>query len=169
MTMADVDDVYGYLQLPEVQRHMLGRVRDVEHAKASVAQMVGETTLEKDGNCLTLAVTLPGSDTVIGQVELVWLSVEHEQGEIGYIFHPRYQGKGCATEAASAMLRLGFETLRLHRVVGRCSARNDASAGLMRRLRMRQEAHLVDCRKVNGVWREELVFAMLRREWESAQ
>jgi RimJ/RimL family protein N-acetyltransferase len=169
MTMADFDDVYGYLRLPEVHRHMLGRVRDFEHAKASVAQMVGETSLDKDGDCLTLAVTLPGLDTVIGQVELVWLSVEHEQGEIGYIFHPAHQGKGYATEAAHAMVRLGFEVLRLHRIVGRCSASNAASAGLLRRLGMRQEAHLLDCRKVNGAWREELVFAMLRREWESAR
>jgi RimJ/RimL family protein N-acetyltransferase len=67
------------------------------------------------------------------------------------------------------MLRLGFATLDLHRVIGRCSAHNVASAGLLKRLGMRQEAHLIDCRKVNGVWREELVFAILRREWESAR
>jgi RimJ/RimL family protein N-acetyltransferase len=165
MVMADFDDVWGYLQLPEVSRHMLGRVRDVEHAKVSVKQMVGETNLENDGDCLTLAVTIPGSDRVIGQVELVWLSVEHQQGEIGYIFHPDHQGKGYATEAAAEMLRLGFADLGLHRIIGRCSARNTASAKLMTRLGMRQEAHLIDCRKVNGEWREELVFAMLRREW----
>lgn len=166
MVMADFDDVWGYLRLPEVSRHMLGRVRDREHAKVSVKQMVSETTLEEDGDCLTLAVTLPDADKVIGQVELVWLSVEHQQGEIGYIFHPDHHGKGYATEAAAEMLRLGFVELGLHRIIGRCSARNAASAKLMARLGMRQEAHLIDCRKVNGEWREELVFAMLRREWD---
>ena len=42
---------------------------------------------------------------------LFWLSQIHQQGEIGFIFHPAFQGRGLATEAAGAMLRLGFDGL----------------------------------------------------------
>lgn len=168
-TMADLDDVWAYQRLPEVGRHMLWAARDREQSRDAVTRMAGETGLEKDGDYLTLAVTVAGAGAVIGHVELGLVSAEHLQGEIGYVFHPAFHGRGYATEAARVMLRLGFAEVGLHRIIGRCSARNTASANLMARLGMRREAHFVECRKVNGEWREELVYAMLRREWWSDQ
>lgn len=167
-TTDDLDDVWGYMRLPEVSRHMLWSTRDREETRDAVARMIIENSLESDGDYLTLAVTVADANTVIGHVELGLVSVEHQQGEIGYVFNPAYQGKGYATEATRRMVRLGFEELLMHRIIGRCSARNTPSAKLMTRLGMRQEAHFVDCRKVNGEWREELVFALLRKEWLTA-
>jgi RimJ/RimL family protein N-acetyltransferase len=95
----------------------------------------------------------------------MYRSETHRQGEIGFVLHPDHQGKGYASEAARAMLRLGFEQLDLHRVIGRCEARNDASARLMERLGMRREGHLVENEWVKGEWQSELVFAMLAAEW----
>jgi RimJ/RimL family protein N-acetyltransferase len=164
-TFADVDDVWAYMRLPEVGQHMLWAARDRAQSTEALTRMIAENSLENDGDYLTLAVTITGASTVVGHVELGLVSAEHQQGEIGYVFHPDYQGKGFATEAARAMVRLGFDELGLHRLIGRCSARNTASAKLMTRLGMRQEARFVDCRKVNGQWREELVFAILHREW----
>lgn len=168
-TFDDLDDVWAYQRLPEVGRHMLWSARDREESRVALERMVDEVVLAKDGDYLTLAVTVAGGSTVIGHVELGLVSVEHQQGEIGYVFHPDHQRKGFATEATRAMLRLGFHDVGMHRIIGRCSARNTASARLMARLGMRQEAHFVECRKVDGEWREELVFAMLRREWRAVQ
>lgn len=162
-SMADLDELWAFMRLPEVTRHMLWSARDEDQAREALTRMVGESGLEKDGDYLTLAAVLDG--TVIGYVELGLRSAWHEQGEIGYVFHPAYQGKGYATECAREMLRLGFAEMDLHRIVAHCSAKNTASANLMRRLGMRQEAHLVESRKVPGGWREELIFAILRREW----
>lgn len=162
-TMDDLEDVWAYMRLPEVGRHMLWAARDRDDSREALERMVAETGLEKDGDYLTLAATL--NDAVLGHVELGLVSAEHQQGEVGYVFHPDHQGKGFATEAAREMLRLGFAEMNLHRIIGRCSARNTASAKLLRRLGMRKEAHFIDCRKVNGEWREELVFAILKRDW----
>ena len=51
--------------------------------------------------------------------------------EIGWVLHPRYHGQGYATEAAAEMLRYGFETLRLHRVIATCQPENPASWRVM--------------------------------------
>jgi RimJ/RimL family protein N-acetyltransferase len=83
------------------------------------------------------------------------------------VFQPRYQGRGLATEAAEVVLRLGFEGLGLHRVIGRCDALNVASARLMERLGMRREAHLVHNEIFKGSWGDELVYAMLEDEWRA--
>lgn len=41
--------------------------------------------------------------------------------------NPAYHGRGLAAEAAEVMLRLGFDGLGLHRIIGRCDGRNIAS------------------------------------------
>ncbi len=97
--------------------------------------------LSRKGERLFLAMERRDSRAVIGNVSLHWLIAEHRQGEIGFVLHPDHHGQRYGREAATEMLRLGFEGLGLHRIIGRCDARNDASARLMERLGMRREAH----------------------------
>jgi RimJ/RimL family protein N-acetyltransferase len=104
---------------------------------------------------------------MVGDVVLMYISEAHRQGEIGFVLHPNHQGHGYATEAAREMLRLGFERLGLHRIVGRLEARNAASAAVLERLGMRLEAHLHENEWVKGEWQSELVYAMLATEWAS--
>jgi RimJ/RimL family protein N-acetyltransferase len=161
----DVDEVWAYQREPEVARYLHWEPRDRERTRTAVVQMVRESDLVGEGDCLSLAATLPATGTVIGQVELVWLSERHRQGEIGFILNPAYGGRGLATEAARVMVGLGFDGLRLHRIIGRCDARNRASAGLLARLGMRREAHLIGNTAGKDGWRDELIFAMLEEEW----
>ncbi|MCP3798626.1 GNAT family N-acetyltransferase [Allokutzneria sp. A3M-2-11 16] len=163
----DADDVWAYQRLPEVSRHMRWEPRGRGQVRDAVERLVSENELREEGDCLSLAVVLTGPGTVIGQVELVWRSKENRQGEIGYILNPAYQGKGFATEAARAALRYGFEELDLYRIVGRCSARNTASANLLARLGMRREAHFIGTALDEDGWREEYVFAMVLDEWRA--
>ena len=131
--------------------------------------MMTETVIAGGGDTLTFAVVLPDSETdsgtVIGEASLTVHSLVHRGGELGYVLHPGHQGKGLATEAAEALLRLGFDRFDLHRITAKCSARNAASARLMERLGMRREAHLIGSRWVKGAWRDELVYAILADEW----
>jgi RimJ/RimL family protein N-acetyltransferase len=166
-TMNDFDDLYDIQSRPEVTRHLLFGPRDRDQVREALRQRIKAASLEDEGDELTLAVVLPETGTVIGDVELCWTSREHRQGEIGYIFHPDHGGLGYATEAAQVMLRLGFEDLGLHRVVGRLSGSNTASARVLERLGMRREAHLVHSRTVKGEWVDEVVYAMLEDEWRS--
>jgi RimJ/RimL family protein N-acetyltransferase len=100
---------------------------------------------------------------------LFWRSSAHAGGELGYEFDPAMGGRGYATEAASVMLRLGFEGLGLHRIAARIDERNEPSLRLARRLGMRQDARLVDNEFFKGEWSTELDFAMLADEWDARQ
>lgn len=164
----DAEDVCEYQRRPDVARFMRWEPRGPEDVRVAVERMARETTLDSDGDCLSLAVVEPGTGTVVGQVELVLISAEHRQGELGYVFHPAHQGKGFATEAAFAVLHLAFDALELHRVIGRCHADNAASAGLLERLGMRREAHFIGTEFFKGAWRDDLVYSLLRREWRAS-
>lgn len=118
-----------------------------------------------EGEALTLGIEHSDIGRVIGDVMLYFRSAQHRSGEVGWVLHPAYAGRGLATEAAHAVLHLAFDTLGLHRVVARVDTRNDASLRLCERLGMRREAHLVENEWFKGGWSDEINFALLEDEW----
>ncbi len=74
-----------------------------------------------------------------------------------------------ATEAGREMLRLGFESYGLRRMIGRLDGRNEPSARVLARLGMRREAHFVQNEFVKGEWADEVVYAMLHHEWHGGR
>lgn len=161
----DVDALHAYHSLPEVTRFLYWEPRD----RAAIADMlkkrVTESALEKEGDTIGLVVVRREDGVLVGEVNLAWLSEANRQGEFGFVFDPAHHGRGYAREAAVEMLRLGFDGLGLHRIIGRCEARNAPSANLMAKLGMRREAHFVQNEMVKGEWNDELVYAMLAEEW----
>ncbi len=150
------EDVCRYLPWPpqtmDASRQMLERIR-------------GMTAIGPDADALRLAVILPSSQALIGDVSLWRTSREHNQAEIGFVLHPEHHRHGYAIEAMRALLRIGFEEAGIHRIVGRCDARNTPSASLMERLGMRREAHFRENEFLKGEWTDEQVYAILDREW----
>jgi RimJ/RimL family protein N-acetyltransferase len=71
-----------------------------------------------------------------------------------------------ATEAVERVLGYVFEVLGKHRVWAVTDAENHAAARLFERVGFRQEGHFVESEWFKGAWGSELVFAMLRREWD---
>lgn len=117
--------------------------------------------LANDGDKLVLAVTDRTDGRLLGEVALILNDRALLQGEIGFILHPDHQGRGYAFEAAKAMLEIGFDTAGLRRIIGRCDARNAASAGLMEKLGMRREAHFRQSEWIKGEWIDRLIYARL--------
>jgi RimJ/RimL family protein N-acetyltransferase len=169
----DLDGVLDIQSRPEVMRYLRsgprdrGEVREWLHRRIEATATATATAPDSEGDSMSLAVVLPETGAIIGNVVLFTRSREHRQGEVGYVFHPDHGGQGYATEAAEAMLRLGFEELGLHRIAGRLDARNAASARVLERLGMRREARFLQSEIVKGEWTDELVYAMLEDEWRA--
>jgi RimJ/RimL family protein N-acetyltransferase len=159
----DLDDLHAIQSRQDVTRYLYWGARSRRETEDALVKRATMTALEKEGDVLVLAAVLGG--VVIGDVNLYWRSVEHRQGEFGFVFHPDHHGHGYAGEAAVEMLRLGFEELGLHRIIGRADGRNTASARLMEKLGLRREAYFVQNEIVKGEWTDEVVYAMLASEW----
>jgi RimJ/RimL family protein N-acetyltransferase len=161
----DVDAVHDTRSRPDVVRYLYGDVQTREQVEITIAERLSQTSLAEDGDVLALAAERRADGRVIGDLTLALRSVHHGQVEIGFVFHPDAQGQGFAREGASALLEIAFGPVGAHRVYGRTDGRNDASAGLMRRLGMRQEAHFRHNELFKGEWGDELYFAILADEW----
>ncbi len=164
---ADAEPMYAYKSRDDVCRYLPHRPLTREEVAQRIATLYSNTTLDDEGQALTLAVVERASDRLIGDVILFWRSREHQGGEIGYVFDPAWAGRGYATEAAARLLRLGFDGLGLHRIIARLDARNTPSARVVERLGMRQEAHFVQNELFKGEWSDELVYAILADEWHA--
>ena len=89
--------------------------------------------------------------------------------EVGYIVNKRYQKKGYATEALSAVIARAFRE-GAHRVYAECDSRNVPSWKLLEKVGIRREAcfrqNIWFRRDENGnpIWKDTLVYAILEDE-----
>ncbi|RZU48665.1 RimJ/RimL family protein N-acetyltransferase [Krasilnikovia cinnamomea] len=108
-----------------------------------------------------LAVLDRAGQALIGSVELSVTSAAHRRASTGYALARPAWGQGLATEAAAAMLRLGFDRLDLHKISATCDPGNLASGRVLEKIGMRREGHLHDHLYVRGRWRDRLLFAAI--------
>jgi RimJ/RimL family protein N-acetyltransferase len=163
----DAAALLAYRSLPEVCRWVPFEPMDAATIEKALRERWSRSALDAEGQALMLGAERADTGEVVGDVMLRWESAEHRLGEVGYMFHPEHSGLGYATEAVHAVLHLAFDELAFHRVVARVDLRNLSSARLLRRLGMRQEAHLVQNEWFKGGWSDELDFALLESEWHS--
>lgn len=159
----DVDTLASYRNLPQVAWLQLWESYSVEEARGLVnpCKVVEPFTA---GNWFQFGVALKDSDELIGDLYFK-LDGAGNQAEIGFTFAPTFQGRGLATEAVKALLNHAFTNEGIHRVYGSTDPRNTSSIKLMKRLGMRQEAHHLEALWFKGEWADDVVFAILAREW----
>jgi RimJ/RimL family protein N-acetyltransferase len=162
---SDLDHLRAMYSREEVNRYLYSEPMGEDALLASLEKKVGRREWTGEGTGFNLLGVLRATGDVVGDVALRLVSEEHRTGEVGFVLKPEFTGCGYATEMAAEMLRVGFDELSLHRVVGRLDARNTGSAAVLERLGMRREALLVDNEWVKGEWTSELDYALLADEW----
>jgi len=167
LTPADADGLLAYRSIPDVCRYVPFEPQTRDELLERIATRWTRTELTAEGQVIFLGVQVRDTGALAGDVMLAWQSQEQSCGEIGAVFNPDLSGRGYATEALDAVLRLGFEGLGLHRIIARIDERNDPSVRLVHRLGMRQEARLVENEWFKGQWTTELDYAMLAGEWQA--
>ena len=152
----------------EVARYLYDEPFSPDRTRDLLARRIAATSWAAEGDWLGAVAVERESGIVVGEVGLFWISDRDRTAEIGFIFDPRHQGKGFATEASHALLEWAFGVAGIHRVIGRTEARNTASNRVLEKLGMRLEAHFVENEWVKDEWQSELVYAILDREWTAA-
>jgi RimJ/RimL family protein N-acetyltransferase len=162
---ADFEAVHAMRSDPEVVRWLYGEVLSEDETRDLLTKRMDNTAWAAEGDWMSAAAVERASGTTVGDLGFHWVSERDRTAEVGFIFDPRHQGKGFATEASRAVLDWAFASGGFHRVIGRTEARNAASARVLEKLGMRLEARFVENEWVKGEWQSELVYAVLDREW----
>ena len=83
---------------------------------------------------------------------------------IGYWMGERYAGKGHMEQALRLALPYIFSSLQLHRVEAACIPENQRSIRLLEKVGFQREGYLREYLKINGQWRDHLMFSLLSQE-----
>jgi RimJ/RimL family protein N-acetyltransferase len=163
---ADLEPTWEFRRDERVNRWMTAAPSTIEAYRKRFA--------DPDRISRTLVVELDGA--VVGDLMLAvedgWAQMEvaeqarDVQAEIGWCIAPEHQGRGYATEAVEALLRICFDDLGLRRVTAHSFAANEPSWRLMEKMGMRREIYtLRESLHRSGEWLDGVGYALLADEW----
>jgi RimJ/RimL family protein N-acetyltransferase len=166
LTAADAEALFAYRSDPEVARYQNWEPASVEELRSFLESLSGIEPL----TWFQVGIELRETGDLIGDCGIRLTDAANRcQAEIGITLASPFQGRGLASEALWALLGHLFLDLGLHRVFGSVDPRNLASMRLLQRVGMRQEAHCIESYWAKGEWADDVIFAILRREWTEAQ
>lgn len=120
------------------------------------------------GVLLPLAVTLRESGELAGAISLK-IDPESSRAELGYWLGEPYWGRGYCSEAAEAIVRHGFEVLRLNRIHASHFARNPASGRVLQKTGMRREGVAREHVRKWDQYEDLVLYGLLRGDYESSR
>ena len=160
-TPKDGRDLYAYLCDPNVVRYEPYDVWTLEECLKEAARRANDEAF--------YAVCLSDDQRLIGNLYLQ--RQEFDTFELGFVFHPDYQGKGYAYESAQALIQYAFDELMARRIIALCNPQNEKSWRLMERLGLRREGHLRKNiffkrdKAGHPLWQDTYEYAILAKEW----
>jgi ribosomal-protein-alanine N-acetyltransferase len=158
----DLDDVIAYATDQEWSRYLSGIPQP--YTRHSGQEFVAKAVLTEWEREPLFAMVLDGK--VIGGISLR-VEREHRLAELGYSIAREHWGKGLAAEAGRALIGWAFHAYNLDKIFARADANNRGSWRVMEKLGMTREGLLRSHRLVRGERDDEVIYGLLRREWEA--
>jgi RimJ/RimL family protein N-acetyltransferase len=160
----DAEAMFAYRADPAIMQYQGWQPQSLDDVRTFIADNAG-CQAYAPGSWRQFAIVLRASGTMIGDCGVLVPQDKPEQAEFGITLAGAFQRRGYASEALRALLRLVFDTLGKHRVFASVDPRNAPSIALFERAGFRKEAHHVESLWLMGAWVDDVVLAMLRREW----
>ena len=162
-----IEDADAYFEMrndTDVGRYLLRPPpKSVDEALASLKRMesVSAWALTRPGGERGGA---PGSDKLLGTIGLPRLDQENRCTSISFELRRDEWGKGLMGEAAAAIVKHAFETLKLHRIQAEIDPKNAPSIHLAESLGFVREGILRENVFVNGGFADTAIYALFNRQ-----
>lgn len=113
-----------------------------------------------EGNAIPFFAFRKCDDRILGGVTIGYIRRGASQScMIGYWMGEAHAGQGYMSECLGHVVPHIFERLKLHRIEAACIPDNARSIRLLEKVGFRQEGYLRGYLKINGAWRDHLLFA----------
>jgi ribosomal-protein-alanine N-acetyltransferase len=162
-SITDAGDLFDYLSLPEIYRFEPGEPVSFTQAE----QIAYQRSQSHD----FWAAELKSESRMVGHLSFYRKDLpEWMTWELGFIFNPKYQRRGFATEASEALVAYAFRELSAHRIVAHCNPENIASwkvlekVGFTREGCLRKELFFWKDEQDKPIWTDTWVYAILESD-----
>ncbi len=119
----------------------------------------------KNGLSYEFGMFLKEDGEYVGNVGLINVSKLHNHADISYYTDKKFHCMGLTTEAAQAMLELGFKTFGFEKISGMCMRINPASRRVMEKIGMSFEGTLRHELYKDGIYYDIDVLSVLRTDY----
>ncbi len=135
-------------------------IEDVHHFISKIAPKIN-----MPNSWFQFAIVLKETNELIGDIGIHFFDEENCQVELGCTLSKDQQAKGFANEALKTVIDYLFRELNKHRISCSIDPDNTASIKMVERLGFRKEAHFKQSICVDDKWYDDMVYALLRSEW----
>lgn len=160
----DAAALFAYRADPAVSRYQGWHPGSVDEAVLFIERQQ-DVLFDTPDSWFQLAIRPHESAELVGDLGLHF--VDEDTIELGISLAPSWQGRGLAGEVMTAVLGLAFDQLGRHRVFASVDPRNTPCIRLLAGLGMRKEAHFRESFRDGDAWADDVIYAMLAREWRA--
>jgi len=164
----DLPVLIAQAQEPEARRGILAYQADENYNRVCLLAAIAEARTVRRVN-YTLSVVLKSEQSLIGSCSIANVKMDSIESSLGWHYGRQYWGSGYATEAARALLEIGFGLHRAAEIYADCFADNFASIRIMQKIGMTSRRNLGLFNEIRG-WsygenRPTVRYTISRREW----
>lgn len=123
----------------------------------------------KNGTSYEYGIFNKKTGQYVGNVGLINVALHHNRADITYFIDPDLWGKGYGTEAAKAMLYLGFNQLKLNRIGGICMDINTGSKKVMEKCGFTYEGTAKQEMLKDNIYHDICHYAILKQDYVSSR
>lgn len=165
ITVDDAEDMFVYGSDPEVSTY----VTWCQHQTLSDTKEFIDFILNQyeAGRIAPWGIEYKETGKLIGTIDFVSWNTNHQFAEIGYVIAREYWGKGITTEAATELIRLGFEKMDLVRIQAKCFVENIGSERVMEKAGMSFEGIIRKGMLIKGNHWDLKMYSILKEEYET--
>jgi ribosomal-protein-alanine N-acetyltransferase len=164
---SDDQDLHELISQPEVREFIPDDPMTLEEVRRIIVwlgECYPKNTPEKIIKW-TLAMVWRDTNKVIGSCGLGPLDFSPDETELFYALRKEFWGRGLATEAARAVLKYAFETIRVERLVAVTMPANVGSVKVIEKLGFRYEKKVTGLRGDFADYEGDLYYTMTRDEY----
>ncbi len=113
---------------------------------------------------ITWAIIEKESNTLIGDFGIWRIDQQNSRGEIGYILHPNFWGKGYMSEAMNTLICFGFNDLNLHSFEANVNIENKSSKALLLNFGFKLEAYFRENFYYDGQFLDSEIYCLIKSD-----
>lgn len=164
ITIGDKDEIFEYRRDKETNKYQGWIPETIE----DVEEFIGNTSkqINVPETWFQLVIVFKETQKIVGDLGIHFIDPENGQAEIGCTLNKDYQNKGFATESVIKVIDYLFKELNKHRIIASIDPENKNSIRLVERIGFRKEAHFVESLFINGKWVDDLMYALIEKDWD---
>jgi ribosomal-protein-alanine N-acetyltransferase len=158
---SDVKEILQLRSDPETIKYIpRPLLKNTEDALEHIANIDAKIATQEGINW---AITLKGSQKLIGIIGHYRISPENYRSEIGYMLLPQFRGKQIIPEAIKKLVKYGFEEMKLHSIEAIIDPANLASEKVLQKNGFKKEAHLKENEFYEGRFLDTVIYSLLNK------